>query len=150
VKLLGSVSEWKSQLFATTLAGMVFASKEGIRRQLVARGLTPFGVGTVAVGSRFAVETVGLGTSYALGGKQGVKDWQIASSRMYDWGIVGSIPIAGSLIELVPNPLGVAGVLFDSGKMIGEHTKIVAEGGAMVLTSWLRKTALQTPFIVDL
>ena len=53
-----------------------------------------------------------------------LEDWKEAESTIYDWwGLqyfrVLGLPV-GSVLSLIPNPVGVAEVLFESGKMIGE------------------------------
>lgn len=121
--MTSTVEDWQKQIAGTFLAGVGFAADERVRKFLVKRGLTVSGIGLVAVGSRFAVEGAGLGASYAIAGKEGMKDWQRASATMYDWGYLSHIPIVGQVASLVPNPIGVGKVLFESGKMIGEHTQ---------------------------
>ncbi len=129
-------------MFELSLAGMVFATKEHWRKTLVRKGLTPFGVGMGLVGTRVGIEAVGSASSYAIAGEQGLQDWRVASARMFDWGVAEKVPLAGPLLGLVPNPIGVAGVLFDSGMAIGEHTKPVAHAGAMAFKDWLCRTTL--------
>lgn len=108
------MSEWHKQILYTTLAGVGFASDDIFRKHLAKRGLTIGGIGLGAVGARFAVEGAGLAISHAIGGKQGVEHWQEASAQMYDWGVLGKVPVLGQVIQLVPNPWGVGQVLGDA------------------------------------
>ncbi len=52
-----------------------------------------------------------------------LEDWKYAESTIYDWGLVADVPVVGSLTSIVPNPLGVGKVLFESGMKIGEATR---------------------------
>lgn len=116
---MSEMTEWQKQIAYTFAAGVGFAADDRVRKFLVKRGLTASGIGLAAVGTRFAIEGVGLAGSYAIAGKQGMKDWQIASATMFDWGPVSHVPVVGALTSLVPNPIGVGKVLFQSGAKIG-------------------------------
>ncbi|AXQ65478.1 MAG: hypothetical protein [Circular genetic element sp.] len=107
-------------MVSNAIAGTIFMTREHWRKVLVKKGLTPFGVGAAVVGTRMGVEAAGLSISYLLDGKEGVKNWQVASSKMYDWGPVEKTPFIGSLVSLLPNPIGVGEVMADT-TMIMAH-----------------------------
>lgn len=114
-------TEWQKQIGYTFAAGIGFALEGNIRKQLVKRGLTASGIGLAAVGTRLAIEGVGLASSAAIGGKQGMKDWQVASAKMFHWGPASHVPVVGQALSLIPNPIAVGSILFESGRKIGTH-----------------------------
>lgn len=122
---MSEMSDWQKQIAYTFAAGVGFAADDRVRKFLVKRGLTASGIGLAAVGTRFAIEGAGLAGSYAIAGKQGMSDWQIASATMFDWGPVSHVPVVGGLTSLVPNPIGVGKVLFQSGMKIGQYSRAV-------------------------
>ncbi len=74
------------------------------------------------MGLFLAVQATGLGISYALERTFGLDKWMEASNTMFrNRTPLSEIPVIGGFTEIFPNPLGIAEVLWDSGKMIGEE-----------------------------
>lgn len=76
-------------------------------KQLRKKGLTKMGLATPLVAQKFAIEAVGLSASYMFFGEEGAEDWMGYSNTVYDWGSWGEIPVAGSVLELFPNPVAL-------------------------------------------
>ena len=84
---------------------------------------TKMTVAGYAVGSYLAVQTAGISASYMINKKEGVADWMEASHMIYgNRTIADKIPVVGSAMTIIPNPLGVIETLWKSGVMIGEYT----------------------------
>ncbi len=74
------------------------------------------------MGLFLAVQATGLGVSYALERTFGLDKWMEASNTMFrNRTPLENIPVIGGFTEIMPNPLGIVEVLWDSGKMIGEE-----------------------------
>jgi len=78
---------------------------------------------THLLAARVGVELFGSTASMYIDDKRGLDNWFKASDTMFrNRTVLGSVPVFGSALTLVPNPLGVAEVLFESGQMIGRST----------------------------
>ena len=92
-----------------------------IEYKLRKKGLSKLGLATPLVAQKFVIEGVGLSLSYAINGEEGVEDWMEFSNDVYDWGWVGDIPVAGSVVELFPNPLALAEKGYETAEMAVTH-----------------------------
>ena len=92
-----------------------------IEYKLRKKGLSKLGLATPLVAQKFVIEGVGLSLSYAINGEEGVEDWMEFSNDVYDWGWVGDIPVAGSIVELFPNPLALGQKGFETAGMAIGH-----------------------------
>lgn len=75
------------------------------------------------IGARVGVELFGSTASMFVDDKRGLDNWFKASNTMFrNRTFLGNVPVVGSALTLVPNPIGVGEVLFESGKMIGSSS----------------------------
>lgn len=97
-----------------------------LKKSLAKVGWTKLGMLGAAVGLRAGMEVSGLALSYIVDGDEGIDKWMEQSNTIYtNRTFLGDIPIVGDLMTLLPNPLGVVEVLWETGTMIGEAS---AEG----------------------
>jgi hypothetical protein len=89
-------------------------------KQLAKRGWSTLGVFTPLVLAKYSVEATGLTLAYMINGDEGVEDWMEFSNTVYDWGYLGEIPIVGSVLETVPNPIAMHEMWMDTGVAIAE------------------------------
>ncbi len=75
------------------------------------------------IGARVGTELFGSLASHAIDKESGLDNWFKASNTMFrNRTFLGKVPVIGSALTLVPNPIGVGEVLFESGKKIGRST----------------------------
>lgn len=103
-----------------------------VEYKLRKKGLSKLGLATPLVVQKFAVEATGLSLAYAINGDEGVEDWMEFSNEVYDWGVVGDIPIAGAVVELFPNPIALVGKTYEA------FEKVAMEGYDEIMKITLR------------
>ena len=100
-----------------------------MKRYLAKHGYSKLGILTGAVATRLAVEVVGMSAAYAIDGDEGTQSWMRASNTMFsNRTFLDDVPVVGDLVGLLPNPIGVAEVLWDAGVMMGEASLPAFEG----------------------
>jgi len=78
---------------------------------------------THLLAARVGVELFGSIASMHIDDKRGLDNWFKASDTMFrNRTFLGEVPVLGSALTLVPNPIGVGEVLWESGKKIGRST----------------------------
>jgi len=117
--------EYGDQLWDAAVLGGLGAIGWWGSEQLIKLGTTKYGAMGYALAAYAGVQAVGLSAGYLIGGKQGVDDWMRASNTMFrNRTIVDKVPLIGEFMTIIPNPLGVAEVLWEAGKDIGEEYPI--------------------------
>ena len=100
--------------------GFTLVVDELLRRFLVAKGLTPFGVFAPIIAARIAVDLAGETLSPMIDEDEGIDNWKQYSNDAFGWyGLENTF--LGAPLNLIPNPVGISGKLFESGVAIGEH-----------------------------
>ena len=117
------MSQKKEYVRRNTLAFLVLASLAGefIFRQSLRKvtELTPLQLAAYMAGVKAASEVVGLMASKHIDPEHGVDNWIKASNTMYNWYGLENTGY-GAPLNLIPNPVGVGELLFESGKLLGE------------------------------
>lgn len=99
---------------------VTLVADELLRRFMVSKGLTPFGVFAPIIAARIGVDLAGEQWSQQIDEEEGLENWkQYSNSAFGWWGL--ETTVMGAPLNLIPNPIGIGGKLFESGVAIGEH-----------------------------
>jgi hypothetical protein len=116
---MSSYEKWRHKqiIMGIVLLGVAseFVFRQFARRAL---GMTP---GELAVGVTGGKLLANVVAHNILETDEQMEDWYYAESEIYSWGGLENIGY-GQLLNVIPNPYGVAKILFESGMLIGEAT----------------------------
>ncbi len=74
------------------------------------------------LGAYVGTQAVGYVASGAIDGRRGIDNWMTASHTMFrNRTVLDDVPVVGTALTIIPNPIGIIEVLFRSGMLIGEE-----------------------------
>jgi hypothetical protein len=115
---------WKRQNATVATVAVALVGDHLLRGYLRKVGYTPAQVLIPVIIARLGAEASGLYLANLIDGDKGVQNWIVASNKMFSWGGLEQTSY-GSLLSLIPNPVGVAEVLFESGVKIGQNYEFI-------------------------
>ncbi len=75
------------------------------------------------LGAYVGTQAFGVSLSYIVDEEEGIDNWMAASHTMFrNRTVLDNVPVVGSALTIVPNPVGIIEVLWQAGVKIGEYT----------------------------
>ncbi len=120
---MSEFSDWRDDQYKVGFfAGALFATA-GTNAFLRRYAVTKVTLAGWVLGAYVATQAVGYVSAGAIDGKRGIDNWYSASHTMFrNRTILDKVPVVGSALTVIPNPLGIVEVLWDAGVKLGEYT----------------------------